>query len=190
MDVTPDHAADPEGARPQARRRDVEVRVHRAPKYGVFMVIGAIVGALVAWLVATLQPTALNEGGQPVDTSAVIGLIVVIGFVLGLAAGGIVALLADRAMRRRGHTLTAEQIDVEAPAEPEPPREQRSGGAPADAGEVAFERIDPLTGESLPDARGERGPQRSGESLRDERDGADRPRPGDAPEEHDRADRA
>ncbi len=188
MDETPDPAASPEqGAAPQERRRDVEVRVRRAPKYGVFAAIGAVVGAVVAWLIAELQPPAVNEAGALVDTTAVIGLIVVVGFVLGGAAGGVAALIADRASAKRGRTLTAERVDVEAPPEPGT-REPRASEATADvdagevdagevdAGEVAFERIDPLTGDALPDHR------------------VDRVEPGtelpDPPQEHDRPDRA
>lgn len=173
MDQTPDPAAPEEGARSQERRHDVEVRVRRAPKYGVFMAIGAVVGAVVAWLIGELQPPAVNEAGQRLDTTPVIGLIVVVGFVLGAAAGGIAALIADRAMAKRGRTLTAERRDVEAPREQ--PAAPLASGLPMDAGEADVERL----GTQPRDV-----PQR-GEL------GSEHPDPsGEAPDERERPDRA
>lgn len=150
-------AAHPRHDQARTHRHDVEVRVRRAPKYGRFMAIGAVLGAVVAWLISVLQEPGVDEAGRPVDTTPVIGLIIVIGFVVGVAAGGLVALLVDRAARKRAQTLVAEQTDVE-PAAAAPgaagvdAADQRRDD-PADAGEAAFEPLGPA--DAVPYAPGE-----------------------------------
>lgn len=116
MDQTPETAPDHDGERTaEARRRDVDVRVRRAPKYGTFLAIGALVGAVAMWVAGMLLPPGVDEAGQPVDTTPVIGLTIVIGFVLGAGLGGLIALIIDRRLAKRGTTLVAEQVDVEVP---------------------------------------------------------------------------
>lgn len=158
-----DDAAQPRHDQARTHRHDVEVRVRRAPKYGRFMAIGAVLGAVVAWLISVLQEPGVDEAGRPVDTTPVIGLIIVIGFVVGVAAGGLVALLVDRAARKRAQTLVAEQTDVEpavAPAEP-----AAAGSQPSDAGEAAFEPLGPA--DAVPgDAAGPDGAAGPGERDR------------------------
>lgn len=114
MSQTPEPAAEHDGAQPRAAHsHDVEVRVRRAPKYGVFMAIGAVVGALIAWLLAWFQPPAVNEAGERVDTLPVVGLAIVTGFVLGVAFGALVAVILDRVLAKRTQTVVAEQVDVD-----------------------------------------------------------------------------
>ena len=113
MDHTPDPAAAPDGGRShEERHHDVEVRVRRSPRYGVFMAIGALLGAVIAWIVSVSMPPGVSETGQRLDTTPVIGLVVVMGFVLGAALGAVAALIADRVLSKRAHTATAEQLDV------------------------------------------------------------------------------
>lgn len=122
MEHATDPAAEQSGADlPRSSSHDVDVRVRRAPKYGVFLLIGAIVGALVAWLLSAIQPPGVDDAGQPVDTTGVLGLALVSGVVLGVAAGAVVALIIDRALARRTRTMVAEQFDWEpaAPVEPQ-----------------------------------------------------------------------
>ncbi|SFS08117.1 hypothetical protein SAMN04487783_1052 [Agrococcus baldri] len=136
MDQTPDPADQHDGGQPAAQRRhDVEVRVRRSPRFGVFMLLGAVVGALVAWLVSAVQAPGVDEAGQPVDTTGILGLAIVVGVVLGVGVGAVVALLVDRALAKRGRMLMAEQTDVEAPEQPQ------AAVAPSDAGEASFEHL-------------------------------------------------
>jgi hypothetical protein len=136
MQQTPD-PADGQGRAdlPREHHRDIEVRVRRSPKFGAFMLIGAVLGALSAWVISAIQPPGVNEAGQPVDTTGVLGLALVAGVVLGVAIGAVVALLVDRSLAKRGRMLIAEQTDVEAPEQP------RAAVAPADAGEASFEHL-------------------------------------------------
>ncbi|WP_206447556.1 hypothetical protein [Agrococcus sp. KRD186] len=136
MDQSPESAAQHDGEQPAAQHRhDVEVRVRRAPKFGVFMLLGAVVGALVAWVVSAVQAPGVDEAGRPVDTSGILGLTIVVGVVLGVGVGAVVALLVDRSLAKRGRMLVAEQTDVEAPEQPQ------AAVAPADAGEASFEHL-------------------------------------------------
>ncbi|GEK80281.1 hypothetical protein [Agrococcus baldri] len=182
MDQTPDPAAE-HGAEhpPEARRHDVDVRVRRSPKFGVFMVVGAVVGALIGWGVTAFQPPGVDDAGAPVDTTGVLGLVIVVGVVLGLGAGALVALLVDRSLAKRGRVLVAEQTDVE-PVEEAP--------SPADAGEASFEPLPwaaptAAAGEPTADERG--ADERSAdERSADERRADPLAAPGDDPRERDR----
>ncbi|WAC67282.1 hypothetical protein OVA14_05965 [Agrococcus sp. SL85] len=116
---------------------EVEVRVRRTPKYGVFMAIGALLGAVAAWLLAAAMGPGVDEAGQPVDTNPVIGLSVVVGFVVGAGIGGVVAVLVDRSLAKRSRTLVAEHVVVEEVVEAEAVEE------PAAQVEGSFERVEP-----------------------------------------------
>ena len=97
----------------QGSVREEVVRVRRSPKYGAFAAVGAALGAVAAWLVAqAFAGQHVNEAGQPVDTTPVIGLMIVVGFVAGGALGAVAALTADRALSRRSTTVTAERLVV------------------------------------------------------------------------------
>lgn len=146
MEHTPDPAAAPDGGgRHEQSRRDVEVRVRRSPKYGVFMALGALIGAILTWAVSVAVTPGLNEAGERVDTSPVVGLMIVVGFVAGAALGALVAVLIDRSLAKRTRSATAEQVDfVEADAS-------------ADAGaqgtiEGAFEHLEQPGGTEQPGA--------------------------------------
>ena len=140
------HEPEQGGAGPaEGRSEDVEVRVRRSPKYGVFLAIGAVLGAVVAWVVGSLMPPGVDVEGRPVDTTPVIGLAIVGGFVVGAGIGGVVALLVDRSLRKRTRTMVAEHVHEQAP-----PVEAQMMEDATDALEAAFE---PLEG----DAAGDRG---------------------------------
>lgn len=117
MDQSSEPVADHDGARRAERRSDIAVRVRRAPKYGTFMAIGALLGAIVMLVSGMLLPPGMNEAGEIVDTTPVIGLGVVTGFVVGAGLGGLLAVIVDRVLAKRGATLVAEQLDVAATRE-------------------------------------------------------------------------
>ena len=86
---------------------DDVVTVRRAPRYGRFITLGALVGAVVA-LILTFA-----FSGQPVDPALALGFDKgqVFGFLLllcatiGAAVGAVVALVIDRASARRAKSV-------------------------------------------------------------------------------------
>jgi len=106
--------ADGAGAVPgedELARLATPARVRRAPKFGVFIVAGAIVGAVVA-LLATLLVGSDDDGGRASDVEQGQGFISfldgqgtirvvmgVTGAVVGGFVGGAVAVVADRRSR-------------------------------------------------------------------------------------------
>lgn len=90
-------------------------QLRRAPRYGVFIVAGAVVGILVALIL-----TAAFDGSQ--DKSAYTGVVYsweqVFGFLMlvcipvGIALGGLVALLLDRVVGRRTRDVRIDRETV------------------------------------------------------------------------------
>lgn len=78
-----------------------EVGIRRAPKIGVFLVLGALVGA-----VGTLVLTSLFEPDEQVGFVATYAYFCLYGIPAGLLLGAIVGLLLDWRSRRRVRTVT------------------------------------------------------------------------------------
>jgi hypothetical protein len=142
MDATPapqpdDGRQQPSAASREETHEELRVTVRRSPKYGAFMAIGAVVGIVVAWILSSSVGPSVNEAGQLVDTTPVIGLMLVIGFVAGGVLGAIVAIVIDRSLAKGTRTVLAERMETrEADAPPE---------SATDAGEAAFERLEPAS---------------------------------------------
>jgi len=90
------------------------LRVRRAPKYGVFLVLGAAVGVLVAMILTvafhgTDEPSA---AGVQYTQMQVFGFLALVCAVVGLTIGGVIALLFDRAMVRRARDVSVEVAHV------------------------------------------------------------------------------
>ena len=86
----------------------VEGRVRRAPKYGVFLTVGALLGVLVTLILAFATG---EEAISPLtevtySSTQVFGFLALIGIAVGLAVGGVVALVFDRASQRRARTVS------------------------------------------------------------------------------------
>ncbi len=86
------------------------VRVRRAPKYGVFLTLGAALGVLVAMVLTfafdgTAQP---NSAGIRYSMLQVFGFLALIGAAAGLLVGAVVALILDGALGRRRRDVDAE----------------------------------------------------------------------------------
>ena len=81
--------------------------MRRAPKYGVFLTVGALLGVLVALILtfATGEETASPLTNVTYSSMQVFGFLALIGVAIGLAVGGFVALMFDRASRRRARTV-------------------------------------------------------------------------------------
>lgn len=88
-----------------------EVRIRRAPRLPVFLVLGAAFGAI-----ATLIITALFGHVDPkIGFAATFGYFCVFGVPAGIALGALIGLLLDRRSQHRARIVTAERERVEAP---------------------------------------------------------------------------
>ncbi len=87
------------GSPEEALETDVtsdSVTVRRAPRYGRFITVGAIVGAVVALILTFVFPE-----NEEFDRGQVFGFLVIACAAIGVALGALVALLLDRASARR-----------------------------------------------------------------------------------------
>jgi hypothetical protein len=97
------------------------VRVRRAPKISVFLIVGALVGLLVAMILtfafngtAEVSPNT----GVMYSQAQVFGFLALICAPIGLALGGILALILDRRSRRRTHEVAVDHERVHVDPEP------------------------------------------------------------------------
>lgn len=100
----------PPEPRATIHERTETVRLRRAPKYGVFIGLGAALGILTAMILTfvydgTALPTA---SGVQYSQSQVFGFLALIGVSLGVVLGGLIALLFDRALGRRARDVTVD----------------------------------------------------------------------------------
>ena len=86
-----------------------EVSIRRAPRVGVFLVLGALLG-----LIATLILTSLFESDPNVGFSALLAYFSLYGITAGVLVGAIVAVVLDRRSRARVRSAEAEREIVEA----------------------------------------------------------------------------
>jgi hypothetical protein len=80
-----------------------EVRIRRAPKLGVFLLIGAALGAVVTLVLTSLFPADPNIG-----FAASFGYFLLFGAPAGAALGALVGLVIDRISVARARTVTVE----------------------------------------------------------------------------------
>ena len=90
-----------------------EVTVRRAPKYPVFLIMGALAGVVVSLIVTSLFPFAEGEG-----VASTYGYFSLWGLTFGGAIGSLVAIIVDRVSVKRAKSVTAERSRVDAPDEP------------------------------------------------------------------------
>jgi hypothetical protein len=91
-----------------------EVRLRRAPRLPIFLVLGAVLGAIV-----TLIVTASTPADPKIGFAATYGYFCVFGVPAGIVLGALVGLVLDRVSIRRARIVDAELEQVEAPAAPE-----------------------------------------------------------------------
>jgi hypothetical protein len=84
-----------------------EVTIRRAPRVGVFLVLGALLGALV-----TLVLTSLFEPDPEVGFAASYAYFCLFGVPAGLLLGALVALVLDLISTRRARTVTVAHDEV------------------------------------------------------------------------------
>ncbi|MDP9028478.1 MAG: hypothetical protein M3N46_13185 [Actinomycetota bacterium] len=92
-----------------------EVRLRRAPRLPVFLLLGAILGAI-----GTLIITSLSDADPKVGFAASFGYFCLYGVPAGVVLGAVVGLALDRRSVRRARTVTAELERVDTPDAPAP----------------------------------------------------------------------
>ncbi len=90
------------------------VRVRRAPRHILFLVLGALLGVIAA-LVLTFVfngTDQTSEEGYEYSKMQVFGFLALAGIVVGLIVGGLVALLLDRTVGRRSREVRVDRERV------------------------------------------------------------------------------
>ncbi len=88
--------------------RPTSARLRRAPRIGVFLVLGGVIG-----LIATLIVTSQFEADPSVGFVASFAYFCLFGIPAGVLVGAIVALILDAVSRRRMRTVAVESQYVE-----------------------------------------------------------------------------
>jgi hypothetical protein len=96
------------------RPEKTEVTIRRAPKLGVFLLVGAVLGAL-----ATLVLTSLFPADPNIGFAASFGYFLLFGAPAGAALGALVGLIIDRISVARARTVTVEREVVGEPGDGE-----------------------------------------------------------------------
>ena len=94
--------------------RETPVRIRRAPKFGVFVVLGALVGLIASIILTVSFPIDESIGFAPT-----LGYFAIYGLVAGVLLGCIVALIFDRVYARRARTVGV-TVDLLQPVPDEP----------------------------------------------------------------------
>jgi hypothetical protein len=84
-----------------------EVSIRRAPRIGVFLIVGAMLGALVTLILTSLFPV-----DPLVGFAATYAYFCLFGIPAGLTLGAAIALLLDLISRRRTRTVTVARDEV------------------------------------------------------------------------------
>lgn len=85
-----------------------QVSIRRAPKLGVFLILGALVGAFV-----TLILTSLFPADPEVGFAASYAYFLLYGVPAGVVIGAIIGLAFDRRSVRKARTVTVEHEQVD-----------------------------------------------------------------------------
>jgi hypothetical protein len=103
---------------PSVRDEVETVRMRRAPKYGVFLLLGTLLGLLAA-LILTFSFSGNAEAspftGARYSDLQVFGFVALICVPIGLAVGGAVALILDRVVGRRTRAVRVDHERVHLP---------------------------------------------------------------------------
>ena len=87
-----------------------EVSIRRAPRVGVFLVLGAVLGALVTLILTSLFPSDPNVG-----FAASYAYFCLFGVPAGLLLGALVAIVLDVIATRRARTVTVARDELSDP---------------------------------------------------------------------------
>jgi hypothetical protein len=89
-----------------------EVRVRRAPRLPVFLVLGALLGAIATFIVTA----TVGQVDPKVGFAATFGYFCLYGVPAGVVVGALIALLLDRRSQRRSRIVSAEHERVAPPS--------------------------------------------------------------------------
>jgi hypothetical protein len=92
------------------------VRVRRAPKFSVFLIVGAILGILVALILTFAFDGTVNQSpntGLVYTTGQVFGFLALICVTAGVVVFGVLALILDRTSGRRAREVTVDRRTVQ-----------------------------------------------------------------------------
>jgi uncharacterized membrane protein YbjE (DUF340 family) len=95
--------------------RPTTVRIRRAPKISVFLILGGVVGVIVSLILTASFPI-----DESVGFGATFGYFAIYGVVLGVLVGAVVAIVLDRASSRRAKDVTASVDRLEVPDDDAP----------------------------------------------------------------------
>ena len=91
------------------------MRLRRAPKFSVFLLVGAALGVLVA-MILTFAFNGTSDvspnTGLVYSQGQVFGFMLLVCIPIGLAVGGIVALVLDRRSSRRTKDVIVDHLTV------------------------------------------------------------------------------
>ncbi|MEU2199984.1 hypothetical protein [Isoptericola sp. NPDC019482] len=76
-------------------------RVRRAPKYPVFLWVGALVGAVVGLIFSTWLIDASGASESLMKPGVYVSVMILGGIAVGLGVGGLIAVVSDRRSLRR-----------------------------------------------------------------------------------------
>ncbi|HYI51364.1 MAG TPA: potassium transporter Trk [Microbacterium sp.] len=91
------------------------VRVRRAPKYSVFLAVGAGLGIVVAMILTFVYNGTAGispNTGLVYSQTQVFGFLSLIFVTVGVVAGGVTALILDRVLARRTREVTVDRESV------------------------------------------------------------------------------
>ncbi|GMA28753.1 potassium transporter Trk [Arenivirga flava] len=83
-----------------------QVRVRRAPRYGVFIGLGAFLGFVAAFVLTFAFPE-----NDEFTVGQIFGFLLLVCLVVGVALGGAAAIVIDAASSRRARAVDAERIE-------------------------------------------------------------------------------
>lgn len=117
---SPTAGADGNPAEPlETEQTSGTVTVRRAPRYGRFITLGAIVGAVVALILTFAFSGEPAIPGELIefDKGQVFGFLLLICATVGVALGALVALLIDRSTARRARSVAVVRESTHRPGE-------------------------------------------------------------------------
>lgn len=104
-----------------------DATVRRAPRYGAFIAVGALVGFIVTAIVTMQFPADPNVG-----LIASLAYFSLFGVSAGAALGALVAIVLDRRSQKRTRTVQVEHAEV---GDPFDPAAEQSGPKASTSGE-------------------------------------------------------
>lgn len=97
-----------------------EVRIRRAPRYSIFLILGGGLGAIVTFVLTALFPV-----DPAVGFGALFGYFAIYGVPAGVLVGAFVAIVLDRVSSRRSKSVVVEHTTVDPlPVDDEPAEDE------------------------------------------------------------------